>query len=183
MQKIIMETVYKPNKKNILITLVGLSVFIILAIFFMIKPDYFASSYFAKSLGILGKPISIQIIGVLTIIIMSLMIIGTINLFFQNYIIKINEKGLINNTNFTNVGLILWKDIVDIRINKKKHNSLIFINVQNTKKYYHRIKNPIIKLNVFTYNITYKASFIIETAHLTISENELFETLKKHAKL
>lgn len=174
-----MEIVYKPNKKKLLITLVGLSIFIILGIFFIIKPDYFASSYFAKSLGILGKPISIQIIGVFTIIFFVLYSIGVFNIFFSNYALLITEKGFINNTSLTNAGLILWKDIKHIKLNK----GLIYIYVKNEKNYFNRIKNPLIKLNALTYNKTYKVSFVIDTKRLTISEDELFEILKKYAKL
>lgn len=178
-----MEIIYKPNKKSIFKSLAMCIFFNIAGYIFIVKSDYFADTYFVKSFGIFGMPISIQIIGVLSIVFFSLFFIGTINLFFQNYIIKINEKGLINNTNFTNVGLILWNDIQDLRLNKKKHNSTIYINVKNKKKYYDRIKNPIIKLNAYTYNKVYKTSFVIETANLTISDDELFEILKKHAKL
>lgn len=174
-----MEIVYKPNKKKLLITLVGLSIFIILGIFFIIKPDYFASSYFAKSLGILGKPMSIQIIGVFTIIFFVLYSIGVFNIFFSNYALLITEKGFINNTSLTNAGLILWKDIKYVKLNK----GLIYIYVKNEKNYFNRIKNPLIKLNALTYNKTYKVSFVIDTKRLTISEDELFETLKKYAKL
>lgn len=178
-----MEIIYRPSKKRLLSSLAISSLLIVLGIFIILRSDIFAATHFAKRLGIFGLPISFQIIGILGVVILSLMLVGTINLFFQNSIIKINEKGLINNTNFTNVGLILWKDIVDIRINKKKHNSLIFINVKNTKKYYNRIKNPIIKLNFYTYNKVYKTSFVIETANLTIPDDELFEIFKKFAKL
>ena len=178
-----MEIIYRPSKKKLLSSVAISSLFIVLGIFIILRSDIFAATHFANRLGIFGLPISIQIIGILGIVIMSLMLIGTINLFFQNYIIKINEKGLINNTNFTNVGLILWNDIQYLRLNKKKHNSTIYINVKNKKKYYDRIKNPIIKLNAYTYNKVYKTSFVIETANLTISEDELFEIFKKYAKL
>ena len=174
-----METVYKPNKKNILITLVGLSVFIILAIFFMIKPDYFASSYFAKSLGIFGQPISIQIIGFFKAMFFSLFSIGVINIFFCNYALLITEKGFINNTSLTNAGLIHWKDVKHVKLNK----GLIYIYVKNEKNYFSKIKNPLIKLNALIYNKTYKVSFVIDLKRLTVSEDELFEIFKKHAKL
>src|SRR5690625_1279799 len=101
-----METVYKPNKRNILITLVGSSIFIILVIFFIIKPDYIASSYFSKSLGMLCNPITIQIFAFLRTILIVLLYIGVINIFFSNYALSITEKGFINNTSVTNAGLL-----------------------------------------------------------------------------
>lgn len=179
MQKIIMETVYKPNKKNILITLVGSSIFIILGIFFIIKPDYFASSYFSKSLGMLGKPISIQIFGFLGTMLFFLLSIGVLNIFFSNYALLITEKGFINNTSLTNAGLIHWKDVKHVKLNK----GLIYIYVKNEKNYFSKIKNPLIKLNALIYNKTYKVSFVIDLKRLTVSEDELFEIFKKHAKL
>jgi len=177
-----MEIICKPNKKKLIISIALYSLFIVLGFLLIFKSDIFAASYFAKSLGLLGKSITIQIIGFLSAIIMSLLFAGTVKLYFQNYALILNEKGFINNTNFTNVGLILWKDIVDLKINKRTHNSLIFIYVKNKNKYYNKVKNPIIKLNILTYNKAYKASFVLETANLIISEDELFEILKKHIK-
>src|SRR5690625_2758332 len=171
-----METVYKPNKRNILITLVGSSIFIILGIFFIIKPDYFASSYFSKSLGMLGKPISIQIFGFLGTMLFFLLSIGVINIFFSNYALLITEKGFINNTSLTNAGLIHCKHV-------KLNKGLIYIYVKNEKNYFSKIKNPLIKLNALIYNKTYKVSFVIDPKRLTVSENELLEIFKKRAKL
>lgn len=105
-------------------------VFMISGFFFILNPEYFASSYFMRSFGVFGKPVSIQIIGVLSIVISGLWFIGTFKLFFDKYILLINEKGFINKTNFINFGLILWKDVVDIRMTKRKGNSLIFIYVK-----------------------------------------------------
>lgn len=158
-------------------------VFMISGFFFILNPEYFASSYFMRSFGVFGKPVSIQIIGVLSIVISGLWFIGTFKLFFDKYILLINEKGFINKTNFINFGLILWKDVVDIRMTKRKGNSLIFIYVKNKRKYYKSKKNPIDRLNIFAYDNVYKTSIVVEMAHLAISEEELFEIFKKHAKL
>jgi len=157
--------------------------FVVVGFFITLKPDTFASTYFAKRLGILGTSTSIQIIGVLTIVIMTLIFIGTINLFLKNRILIVNDEGVINYTNFTDVGLILWKDIKDVRINRKKHNSLILIIVKDEKKYFNKIRNPIIKFNAITYKKTYNTSFVVETAYLKISADELLEIFKKYAKL
>lgn len=178
-----MEIIYKPNKKKLKIALIIYNLFIVVGFFITLKSDIFASTYFAKRLGILGTPISIQIIGVLTIVIMTLMFIGTIKLLFKNRILIVNDEGFINYTNFTNAGLILWKDVKDVRINRKKHNSLILIIVKDEKKYFNKFKNPIIKLNAITYKKAYNTSFVIETAYLKISEDDLMKIFKKNAKL
>lgn len=174
-----MKIIYKPNKINIFTTLVISILFIVAGFLLIIKSVYFADSSFSRSLGILGKPISIQIIGVFTVIFISLMTIGVLNIFFSNYALLITEKGFINNTSLTNAGLILWKDIKHVRLNK----GLIYIYVKNERNYFSRIKNPLIKLNALIYNKTYKVSFVIDPKRLTISEEELFEILKKYAKL
>src|SRR5690625_1245320 len=96
---------------------------------------------------------------------------------------RINDKSFINNMNFININIILCKDFLDIRMTKRKRNSLIFIYVRNKRKYYKRNKNPIDRLNVFAYDKVYGTAIVIETAHLTVSEDELFEIFKKYAKL
>lgn len=156
---------------------------IVAEFYIILNPEYFASTYFARRLGIFGKPISIQIIGILSVVAFGLMFIGTSKLFFDKYILLINEKGFINKTNFINFGLILWKDVVDIRMTKRKYNSIIYIYVRNKRNYYKRKKNPIDWLNIFAYDKVYGTAIVIETAHLTVSEDELFEIFEKHAKL
>lgn len=178
-----MEIIYKPKKGSLIITLMFATAFMIAGCFFVLNPEYFASSYFVRSFGIFGQPISIQIIGVLSVVISGLMFIGTSKLFFDKYILLINEKGFINKTNFINFGLIPWKDVVDIRMTKKKRNSMIYVYLKNKRKYYKRKKNPIDWLNIFAYDKVYGTAIVIETAHLTVSEDELFEIFKKYAKL
>lgn len=175
-----MEIIYKPNKRKLSTTLIMSAVFILLGILLIVNPDNFASSFFARSIGPFGKPLTIQIVGMLTVLFFLLYSVGMLNIFFSNYGLKITEDGFINNTSLTNVGLILWSDIKDVRFKKKKHNSMIFINVEDDKKYFKRIKNPLIKLNVLTYKTTYNASFVVETANLTISGDELVEIFEKH---
>lgn len=177
-----MEIIYKPNKKKLLTSLAVYSLIFVLGVVIILRSDLFAATYFAKSLGILGKPTSIQIIGVLSVAVMFLIFVGTIKLYYQNCLLIMNDQGFINKTNFTNIGLVLWSDVKDVRFKKKKHNSMIFINVEDDKKYFKRIKNPLIKLNILTYKKTYKASFVVETANLTISGDDLFEIFKKYAK-
>lgn len=176
-----MEIIYKPNKKKLLRNIFVYSLIIAFSLFIIIKSDFIATSNYARRLGIFGMQTSLQILGILFTTVHCFLIIGTINLFFHKYALIINEKGFVNNTNFTNVGLILWNDVINIRMDKKKYFSRIsiYMNKKNKKKYYSRIKNPIIKLNVIIYNKVYGAPFCIETTLLSTSDDELFEILKK----
>ena len=45
---------------------------------------------------------------------------------FSNYALLITEKGFINNTSLTNAGLIHWKDVKHVKLNK----GLIYIYVK-----------------------------------------------------
>lgn len=165
------------------ISIVVISIFVLIGIAFILKSEMFSSTYFASRLGIFGKPISIQITGVLTVLTMSLFIIGTINLFLQNYVLIVSEKGFVNNTNFTNVGPISWDDVNEIRLTKKDSNSFLLVYVKDEKKYYDKIKNPIIKLNAIIYNKFYGSSFVVETSNLQISDDELLELFSAYMKL
>jgi len=178
-----MEIIYKPNKKKLVITFVTLSVFIILEFFIIINSDIIANYHFARSLGILGKPITIQIIGIFGVIFLLLYSIGILNIFFSKYGLVVTEKGFINNTSITNPGLILWDDIIGIKSDIGKYGAIVFVYLKNEKKYLNRIKNPIVKLNALIYNKTYKTSFVIDKSRLTITEGELLEIFKKYAKL
>lgn len=177
-----MEIIYQLNKRKLSTTLIMSAVFILLGILFIIKPDNFASSFFARSIGPFGKPLTIQIIGIFTVLFFLLYSVGALNIFFSNYGLKITEDGFINNTSLTNAGLVLWEDIRDFKLDKGKLSTVLFIYVKDEKKYFKKIKNPLIRLNAFIYNKAYKISFVIDVDRLTISGDEIFEIFKKHTK-
>lgn len=178
-----MEIIYKPNKTRLIITLVGLSIFIVVGLLFINYPQYFASSYFTKMMGVFGKPLSVQIIGVFTVVFFSLYSFGVLTILISNYGLIINERGFINNTSLTNAGLILWEDVKGVKIDKGRLNTIIFVYVKDERKYFNRIKNPLIRLNALIYNKTYKVSFVIDTGRIKITEDELLKIFKKYTKL
>lgn len=175
-----MEIIYRPKRERLVYSIFIYCVFIGLGVLIFVKADYIATFQFSRIFGLFGTSPSFQIIGILSVLIFILMIIGTINIFIQNYILKINEKGFENNTNFTNVGLIEWEDVLEISLMEKQINGYILIHVKNKEIYFKRIKNPLIRWNAMTYSKYYKTSFLIETQHLSIFDFELFDILQKY---
>lgn len=156
---------YKMNKKNVSFIIVILFLIEIFGFLFIYSPSFFTSTI-------------IRIIGIIFCIISVFFLIGHFTMLFSSYGLKLYDNGLVNNTNLTNVGLILWTDISSIKINKLKKNILILIFIKNEEKYYKNVKNPFKRINLSTYNNFYGTPFVIETRNLSISAEELERILQ-----
>jgi len=171
-------TVYKLNKKKVIYASIAGLLIILSGIIFTLYPEAL-SKY-----GLVRNPTVIKIIGIGVIICMTPLTLGMFTLLLHTYGLKLTEDGFINNTNMTNIGIVNWKDIEDIRIKKiSKKNDIILITVKNERRYYERIKNPLKKLNILMYNKTYKASFVIDPHKLFISTEEIVSALRKHQNI
>lgn len=104
---------YKLNKKNIFIVVTILTIFGIFGILFFVSPTTFVSAFIRSAT-------LIKFIGFFLSVFSILLLVGYITLLFDNYGFKMTEKGIINNTNLTNVGIVYWKDITKIKIKKLK---------------------------------------------------------------
>lgn len=169
---------YKLNKKRVVFASIAGLLLILSGIIFILYPEAL-SKY-----GLVRNPTIIKAIGIGAVICMIPLSIGMFTLLFSTYGLKITEEGFINNTNMTNIGIINWKDIENIRIQEiNKKSKIILITVKDEKKYYDQIKNPLKKMNILMYNKTYKASFVIDPHKLFISTEEIVSALRKHQNI
>ncbi len=158
--------IYKLNRRNITILLLILVLIFGSGILFIIFPSTFVSV-------IIRSELLVRIIGYALCIVSMPFLIGYLSLSLDGYALKISEQGIENNSSLTNVGIICWKDISQIRIKKLKKNNLILIEVRNEEKYCKTIKNPFKRINLSTYNKTYGTSFVIETKNVICSPEDL----------
>lgn len=168
-------TVYKMNKRNIISIILLLFLLEVSGFLFIYTPSFFTST-------IVRSKLLIGIMGIFFCVVAAFFLIGHLRLLLSSNGVELYNKGMINNTNLTNIGLILWTDISSFKIKKLKKNILILIFVKNEEKYYHNIKNPVTTINLLSYKKIYKTPFVIETKNLFITAEELEDILQDKIK-
>lgn len=119
----------KSSKTKFLLIITVAVIFIILGLFLVVNPNYFISDIFRNSTVI-------SITGFISIIFFSMCLILIIKVFVTKKIsLIVNEKGIIDNSSYTSVGMIFWNDITSIHSIDIASNKFLIINVKNPNKY------------------------------------------------
>ncbi|MDN4013388.1 STM3941 family protein [Chryseobacterium gambrini] len=119
----------KGSKTKIMLLLSASLIFILIGIFLAVDPNKFASVIFKNE-------IFIRIVGILTIIFFGFCSIILIkSSLVQKFNLIINEKGIIDNSSYTSVGMIFWKDITSIKSINIMSTKFLIINVKDPSKY------------------------------------------------
>ncbi|WP_294215788.1 STM3941 family protein [uncultured Chryseobacterium sp.] len=162
----------KSSKTKLLLMMLGSLAFITLGLFFVGNPDNFISAIFKNT-------IIISIIGFISIIFFSICLIFIIRYFFFKKInLIINEKGIIDNSSYTSVGMISWNDINSINSISISSNKFLIINVKNPHKYINNQTNFKKKLLERTFK-TYGSPISISSTILACNFNELETSILK----
>lgn len=166
---------YKLNKLNLLINIGIILLLGVFGVLFFLFPSVLVSTIFRNEslIRFIGGGIGI----------MSLfLLVGYINLFNKNYGLILSQDGIYNNSNLTNVGIINWREISKIKVKEFKKNKLILIFVKNNKTYYKKMKNPIVRINLWAYNQFYETSFVIEPKNIDCTFEELEKAIREGFK-
>ena len=83
----------------------------------------------------------------------------------------INDNGVLNNSDYMNVGLIKWSDIIDITIFSYRNNKLLIILVRNDANYIRG--NAAKKALLYFYKFYYKSPIVISTSTIDIEIEKL----------
>jgi hypothetical protein len=138
-----------PSSKIKLISmLIGTSVFIVGSYYLFQYPERFISYRFRsvefiKAIGLF-----------LLVFCSSAWVYIPVKLFDKKPGLILDENGIYDNSSVVSVGLILWKDIESIRIEKIKSTKILIVNVHNPEKYIdrsNRFKKVLLNLNTKLY--------------------------------
>jgi hypothetical protein len=136
------------SKTKISILLVGIILFVIFGILFIITPDTFVTRLFQN-------PQTIRLTGIASVMFFGLAgIYGFIKLFDKSIGLIIDDFGITDNTNASSVGLIDWTDITEIKTEQVMSTKFLLIYTINPDKYLNRAKGfklKLLKLNMNKY--------------------------------
>lgn len=122
------------GKKKISLLLFGAVIFVVLGINFIIAPETFVNS-------IIRTPHVIRIAGIVSILFFGAVgLYGLRRLFDKTIGLIVDENGITDHTNASSIGLIEWKDILEIRTEKVVSTKFLLIYVKNPEKYLERAK-------------------------------------------
>jgi hypothetical protein len=121
------------SKTKITVMLIGTLVFVTLGILFLVTPDTFISVIFRNILVI-------RIVGVVAVIFFGAVgIYGLRKLFDKTVGLTIDEKGILDNSNASSVGLIDWNDIIEIKTEQVMSTKFLLIVTNDPDKYMDRV--------------------------------------------
>ncbi|HEY4324919.1 MAG TPA: STM3941 family protein [Mucilaginibacter sp.] len=136
------------SKKKNLLMLMGAAMFVILGVFFVARPETFASP-FHRNITL------IRFVGMLSVIFFgACTVYGMIKLFDKKYGLIIDTDGITDNTNASSVGLINWADISSIETQQVMSTKFLLIFITNPDKYLNRttgLKRKLLQANMRMY--------------------------------
>ncbi|WP_028298750.1 STM3941 family protein [Olivibacter sitiensis] len=139
-------TISLSRKKTAGLLVLGIA-FVVLGLFFILTPETFTtirmnSPLFVRGMGI----VSVLFFGASTFY-------GVIKMFDKGAGLVVDEHGIYNNSNATNIGWILWEDITKIATQKVASTNFILIYVSNPEEYIDKAKGLKKKLMQANHNM------------------------------
>lgn len=150
----------KLSKKKILKTIVVLIIFLSICLLFVLYSDTFTSVIFRSKYLIF-------LIGISGIIFSILYLYPIINKLYKlNIGLEINENGIINNTEYLNLGLIKWSDVNNVRVKEFGKGRYLLLDLKNEEDYINKLNGFVFKC----YAKFNKAQYgtIVHIAHSTL---------------
>jgi hypothetical protein len=150
----------KLSKKKIYKSIVVLIIFLLICLLFVFYPDTFTSIIFRSKYLIF-------LIGISGIIFSILYLYPIINKLYKlNIGLEINENGIINNTEYLNLGLIKWSDVNNIRIKEFGKGRYLLLDLKNEEDYLNRLNSNVFKFYAKFNKVQYGT--IVHITHSTL---------------
>ena len=140
------------SKTKILLVLLGGITLFIFGLFIAIKPHLFVPRFF----GITNPQVYVLIGIIGTLFFGASSALGIKKLFDKTPGLVISTKGIVHHTNASSIGLIEWKDIVEIRKAQVQSTNFLLPIVRNPEMYIEKAKNrfqaKMMKMNTRMYD-------------------------------
>ncbi|MFY7670789.1 STM3941 family protein [Tenacibaculum sp. MEBiC06402] len=148
------------SKTKTILLFIGALLFVVAGAVFILMPERFINPIFKSST-------IITIVGISSVIFFGLCVIFISRKLFKTKIgLIIDENGITDNTNATNVGLINWEDIIQIRTLEIASTKIMMLDTNKPEKYIDRAKNGITKRIL-------KANYNMYGSPISITSNSL----------
>lgn len=159
----------KLSKKKMYKTMVVLIIFLLISVLFVFYPNTFNSVIFRSKYLIF-------LIGISGIIFSILYLYPLIRKLFKLKIgLEINENGIINNTEYLNLGIIKWSDVNNIRVKEFGKGRYLLLDLKNEDDYLNRLNSIVFKFYAKFNKVQYGT--IVHITHSTLECT--FEELEK----
>lgn len=165
------------DKSKVIFTILASVLFIVLGFWFVLSFATMQSRY---------SPLLIQIVGIVSILFFGLALFFTIPKYFdKNPSFIVTNKGIVDNTNGTSVGLIEWDDIIEIKVIEIWKTKAILLETNQSEKYIAKA-NPsqakIMRANLKMYGTPLSIS--PQTLKIDFEDlyNLIFEEFSSHKK-
>lgn len=131
------------SKTKLFFIICGCALFVVLGFYMILKIAYAQHRY---------SPLLLQGIGFISVVFFGAIgIFGSKKLFDRTPGLIIDDKGITDNSNATNAGLIAWKDITHVNVSSVKSSKFLSIHISNPEKYIDRaskMKARMLKFNM-----------------------------------
>lgn len=162
----------KGSNKKLTLMLLGSLIFICLGGWLAINPDKFLSTMFRNTSFI-------RITGIAAILFFGICLMFlSKSIFSRKFNLVINEKGIIDNSSYVSVGMILWDNITSIKSISVVSTKFLIINVKDPDKYINSqnaTKQALLKRTLKTYG----TPISISSNTLAFNFDELESTILK----
>ncbi|KPE51059.1 STM3941 family protein [Chryseobacterium indologenes] len=160
----------KGSKAKLVIMFIGALIFVIVGVFLIINPETFFSVIFKNI-------IFIRVIGIVSIIFFGLCFIFLLRMLLmkENNLI-LDKNGITDNSSYSSVGMIDWKDITSIKSIDVMSTKFLIINLKDPNKYLISQNSIKRKLLERTFK-TYGTPIAISSNALKCSFKELEQTI------
>lgn len=154
------------SKTKISLLLIGTFIFIVGGVWGIIDPERFSSTRYPKNIVFIIGIVGASFFGICFVFIAK-------KAFSNKPGLVINDKGIIDNSNATSVGLIEWSDITGMKTLKISSSKIIVIETSKPEKYIKRSKNIVSKNAMKANHRMYGSPLSIISNSLKINFHEL----------
>ena len=93
--------------------------------------------------------------------------------------IKVNDKGIFENTTFSSLGLLKWSDIQRIEVYTLMSNRFILVFLKNPQDYFNSQKNILKRMLSYLNNVQHKTPVLVNPNTLDCTFEELESAIRE----
>ncbi|MDO6431708.1 STM3941 family protein [Flavitalea sp. BT771] len=161
------------NKKKLTLMLFGSLGFVIIGCWFIIKPPVIENAF-------LGDPAVIRVAGVLSVLFFGIVAFTLVRKLPDNRPgLIIDDQGITDNSSGVSAGLVLWEDVLEIKISTVYKNRFIMIVVRNPEEYIDRQTNLIKRKAMALNHRSYGSPISISANGLNANFDELYGIIRR----
>jgi hypothetical protein len=161
------------NKKKLTLMFLGSLVFVVIGCWFIIRPPAIENVF-------LGDPVIIRLVGILSVLFFGFCAFTLVKkLPDKRPGLIIDNQGITDNSSGVSVGLILWEDVLEIKMTTVHKSRFIMIIVRNPEEYVNRQTHLLKRKAMALNHRSYGSPISISANGLNTNFDELYGIIRK----